>query len=272
MNQTENKSSTKSDMLQNGLDMIYLTVCALWDVTPQKKMMDKMKLSEVYRIAKYQSMAAVACYGLEKWLCSPEGMHQEIEAELLTKWKQTRDMAIRKNAMLDLSRESLFAYFEEQGIWYMPLKGSILKDMYPRLGMRQMADNDILIDVTYRKQIYDYMIAQGYEGVYSEYGAHDTFLKKPFYNFEMHNTLFTSSLNPLWQEYYHDIFWGILEKVYLKEEIEKLPNGLDTVLGKDNMSLSGGQNQRLCIARLMFRNPKIIIMKLPALWILNLKA
>lgn len=75
-------------------------------------------------------------------------MHQEIEAELLTKWKQTRDMAIRKNAMLDLSRESLFAYFEEQGIWYMPLKGSILKDMYPRLGMRQMADNDILIDVT----------------------------------------------------------------------------------------------------------------------------
>lgn len=148
MNQTENKSSTKSDMLQNGLDMIYLTVCALWDVTPQKKMMDKMKLSEVYRIVKYQSMAAVACYGLEKWLCSSEGMHQEIEAELLTKWKQTRDMAIRKNAMLDLSRESLFAYFEEQGIWYMPLKGSILKDMYPRLGMRQMADNDILIDVT----------------------------------------------------------------------------------------------------------------------------
>lgn len=54
--------------------------------------------------------------------------------------------------------------------------------------------------------------------------------------------------------------WAILEKVYLKDEIEKLPNGLDTVLGKKTMSLSGGQNQRLCIARLMFRNPKIIIL------------
>lgn len=54
--------------------------------------------------------------------------------------------------------------------------------------------------------------------------------------------------------------WSILEKVYLKSEIEKLPNGLDTMLGKNNMSLSGGQNQRLCIARLMFRNPKIIIL------------
>ena len=54
--------------------------------------------------------------------------------------------------------------------------------------------------------------------------------------------------------------WSILEKVYLKDEIQKLPNGLDTVLGKKNMSLSGGQNQRLCIARLMFRDPKIIIL------------
>lgn len=54
--------------------------------------------------------------------------------------------------------------------------------------------------------------------------------------------------------------WSILEKVYLKDEIEKLNDGLDTMLGKNNMSLSGGQNQRLCIARLMFRNPKIIIL------------
>lgn len=54
--------------------------------------------------------------------------------------------------------------------------------------------------------------------------------------------------------------WAILEKVSLKDEIKKLPDGLDTVLGKKNMSLSGGQNQRLCIARLMFRNPKIIIL------------
>ncbi|MCI9142904.1 MAG: ABC transporter ATP-binding protein [Lachnospiraceae bacterium] len=55
------------------------------------------------------------------------------------------------------------------------------------------------------------------------------------------------------------VLWDILEKVYLKNEIEKLPYGLDTVLdGSD--SLSGGQNQRLCVARLFFQNPKIIIL------------
>ena len=41
--------------------------------------------------------------------------------------------------------------------------------------------------------------------------------------------------------------WDILEKVYLKEEIESLPNGLDTLLWQKNITLSGGQNQRLCI-------------------------
>lgn len=54
--------------------------------------------------------------------------------------------------------------------------------------------------------------------------------------------------------------WNILEKAYLRSEIEALPQGLDTVLGNLGTSLSGGQNQRLCIARMIFRNPKIIIL------------
>lgn len=54
--------------------------------------------------------------------------------------------------------------------------------------------------------------------------------------------------------------WDILEKAYLRSEIEALPQGLDTVLGNGGTSLSGGQNQRLCIARTIFRDPKIIIL------------
>lgn len=57
-----------------------------------------------------------------------------------------------------------------------------------------------------------------------------------------------------------DVLWDILEKVYLKEDIENLPDGLETVLGNGKTNLSGGQAQRLCIARLIFRDPKIIIL------------
>lgn len=41
--------------------------------------------------------------------------------------------------------DRVFKAFEENGIDYMPLKGSILKKMYPKSDMRSMGDADILI-------------------------------------------------------------------------------------------------------------------------------
>ena len=42
--------------------------------------------------------------------------------------------------------------------------------------------------------------------------------------------------------------------------IEKLPNGLDTMLEEHGANLSGGQRQRIAIARAVIRNPKMIIL------------
>lgn len=56
------------------------------------------------------------------------------------------------------------------------------------------------------------------------------------------------------------VIWDTLDKAYLKADIEKLPSGLDTLLGKDGINLSGGQNQRLCIARMFYKNPQIVIL------------
>ncbi|MCM1131247.1 MAG: ABC transporter ATP-binding protein/permease [Roseburia sp.] len=43
------------------------------------------------------------------------------------------------------------------------------------------------------------------------------------------------------------------------EFLSRLPNGLDYDLGQGGVNVSGGQKQRLCIARALLKNPKVII-------------
>jgi ATP-binding cassette subfamily C protein len=51
-----------------------------------------------------------------------------------------------------------------------------------------------------------------------------------------------------------------LKKANAWEVVEKLPNGLDTVLGDGGIRLSGGERQRLVLARVLMGNPRLIIM------------
>ena len=44
------------------------------------------------------------------------------------------------------------------------------------------------------------------------------------------------------------------------EFISSFPNGYDTDLGQGGVNISGGQKQRLCIARALLKKPKILIL------------
>lgn len=54
--------------------------------------------------------------------------------------------------------------------------------------------------------------------------------------------------------------WNLLKMFNLDSVIKKLPNGIDSNVGERGISLSGGQIQRMGIARALYFNPKILIL------------
>lgn len=54
-------------------------------------------------------------------------------------------------------------------------------------------------------------------------------------------------------------FKFIIKKVSLDELIQQLPEGLDTIVGERGVKLSGGEKQRIALARALLRKPKIIV-------------
>ena len=54
--------------------------------------------------------------------------------------------------------------------------------------------------------------------------------------------------------------WDACRAACAEEFLNRMPDGLDTVLEQGASNLSGGQKQRLCIARALLKKPKILIL------------
>ena len=163
----------KHSYKQNAYYLMYLIRCVLNNKAPAKEKLDKMDLSGVFAVAKAHSLTAIAAYALES-----AGIYDK-------DFEEEKNKSIRKTIILDAERENVLAEFEKACIWYMPLKGILIKDLYPQIGMRQMADNDILFDKIRAEDVRTIMQSFGFITKNFDSGNHDVYYKPPVCNFEL---------------------------------------------------------------------------------------
>lgn len=155
-------------------------------------------IGRFYYIAKKHNLVSLMAQAMEK-------MGFESDSDIWKRWLKEKNQLIYKSVLMDVEREAIQDFFEENNIWYMLLKGMVIRKYYPAPELREMADNDILFDNKYSKEVYDFMTARGYKSDDYNKGYHDEYLKPPAYNFEMHRQLVSSKERPKWYEYYKDV-------------------------------------------------------------------
>lgn len=188
-------------MNANYQNLIYLLSCSVNGITPDTARVQAMDTEQLCRLAKYHSVRAAVCIALERAGVQDKQFHDAYKK------------AVRKNIYLDMERTAIISAFEEHGIWYMPLKGSVLKELYPENGMREMADNDMLYDAGKQQEVMEIMLANGYTAESVGESNHDVYMKPPVLNFELHTKLFSElHAEPLYR------YYGNVKRLLQKDE------------------------------------------------------
>lgn len=169
--------------------VLYTVSSALCGVTLVKK----MPAEAIYSYASRHSLGALTCHGLElAGAATPSASADKLQA-------------VRRAMLFDNARAEICKRLNTEKIKYILLKGIVLKELYPAIGLREMADNDILIDPAHRHKVKKIMRELGYKVESYGKGNHDVYTKSGGLNFEIHISLF-SLQNERMYGYFASIF------------------------------------------------------------------
>ena len=183
---------TREEYRKAAEDVIYLASCAVNEVSPDPGRVDGMDKALLYKAADFHLLTAITAMALES-----AGVQDPA-------FTQAKAKAIRKAALMDAEMQALSARLEAAGIWYMPLKGTVIQDYYPVYGMREMADHDILFDAGRAEDVKSIMENLGFTAEHFGTDVHDSYHKEPVCNFEMHRALFGPRHDGKLYRYYRD--------------------------------------------------------------------
>lgn len=157
---------------------------------------------KIYKLAKFHSVDHLLYYQI----------HLFKNVNIINAITKSYMIQVQKAAVQDAELETICETLEQNHIKYMPLKGSIMKHLYPSFEMRSMSDLDILYDVINRKKLNNIFKELGYERqIDAGDSHHDVYFKRPFMNLEMHKEMIDDVLD--WSKYYLTIWDNVIKKI-----------------------------------------------------------
>lgn len=110
------------------------------------------------------------------------------DPDTLEKLAADARMLKAKEKFRNIYLNDLFDKLEDRGLFSMPIKGFVIKDLYPKPYMREMNDVDVLIDPNQLDEVRRVLEENGY--VYDHTSTHEVvFNLDPFINLELHTRL-----------------------------------------------------------------------------------
>ena len=172
---------------------------------------DNFNVHEIIRCAKFHSLEYIIYLALIK-----NNVNEETED--FKNFKKVATINAYKNVVQDVEYDVIINELEKECIKHLPLKGAIIRKMYPDIQWRSMADFDILVPVEDLKKAGNVLKKIGYS-VEHLGGNHDCYVKKPFMEIELHRAMIDESYET---NNYYDNIWEKVIKVENKKYLYKL--------------------------------------------------
>lgn len=113
---------------KNSEHLIHLISCALRGAEAEESILNGVNFEDLFVLAQNHTVSAMVCMVLGK-----TEVFAQADPTVQKQWSDARNKAVRKNMLLDAECKILMDEMENERIWHMQLKGSILKDWYPKI-------------------------------------------------------------------------------------------------------------------------------------------
>jgi len=168
---------------ETGRYIVHLVFSVLNSTNPSPKP-EGVSFEDIYNLSGKHNLTVICLHAIEK-------LDEKPEEELYEKWKKKAENARILSILQMTENENILKSMTDHEIRCLPLKGILLKEMYPMPELRETADLDILIDKKDQQNARIVMEQLGYEVESFDQFNEDSYRKVQFVHVEMHNQLVT---------------------------------------------------------------------------------